>query len=78
MTTSRRVRLTLFAVCLSLASLGAWAQAQPKKDFERQSARKARTSSGSRLRRRGGQDVDLAKVKSTEYVIDLGSGAGAP
>ncbi len=77
MTTSRRVRLTLFAVCLSLASLGAWAQAQPKKDFDRTSARKARTSSGCRLRKRWWtRMLDLAKVKSNDYVIDLGSGDG--
>ncbi|HEY9447337.1 MAG TPA: class I SAM-dependent methyltransferase [Burkholderiales bacterium] len=77
MITSRRVRLTLFAVCLSLASLGAWAQAQPKKDFEPHVGQEGKDvvwvpTSQALVDKM----LDLAKVKSSDYVIDLGSGDG--
>lgn len=77
MIASHYARLTLFAICLSFASLGAHAQAQPKKDFEPHVGQEGKDvvwvpTSQALVDKM----LDLAKVTSNDYLIDLGSGDG--
>jgi precorrin-6B methylase 2 len=71
------VRLVLLGACLSLASLGAHAQAQPKKDFEPHVGQEGKDvvwvpTSQALVDKM----LDIGKVTPNDYVIDLGSGDG--
>jgi precorrin-6B methylase 2 len=75
--TPATVRLVLLSVCLSLASLGAHAQAQPKKDYEPHVGQEGKDvvwvpTSQALVDKM----LDIGKVTSNDYVIDLGSGDG--